>query len=432
MAKQLNIHVMGLGVRQQLTLADYGTNVLLQSDIIIGSQRQLDVIGPLLQGEQHSPDLTVLPKLTVLKALMETHSDKTITVLASGDPLFYGIGRWLSKNYPLENLTFYPNVSSVQVACHKQGLSLQDVTVLSLHGRPLEKIRTQLKANRTLVILTDKNSQPQSLAQECVAAGFSQSILTVYENLGHEKETVRQFNASNLMGLVKKEFDPLHVTIINVKGKGGVLPEFPGIPDADYVTGAEPGKGMISKREVRLSILSYLQVSRDDIIWDIGAGCGGVAVELAYWNECATIYAIEYHAQRLEYLRANQLRFGVVSNLKIVEGRAPTVLADIPLPNKVFIGGSDGELSELLKHVWERLPEGGLLVASAVMEKTKQQLRAFSETMMNEISVDIASAAVLVESVEIGVKRSCIKAGKLGYVTKLPVEIFKMEKRGTQ
>ena len=412
----VQIHIIGLGVAEQTQLSVAAEQALQRSAVVIGSERQCSTLS--LSGLNVIP----LPKLSALKALLKTYEGMDVAILASGDPLYYGIGRWFTKNFRIEQLTFFPAISSVQAACHRQGLSLQDVSVISLHGRPLEKIRSQLKANKTLVILTDKNSQPQILAEECQAAGFSQSQITVLENLGYQQEGRQErkqsFSVDELLSQPGKLFDPLHVTIINVVGKGGVLPEFPGFPDSHFVTGEEPGRGMISKREVRLTILSYLQPTKDDVIWDIGAGCGGVAVELAYWNEHATIYAVECHQQRLHYLQQNRQRFGVVQNLHIVEGRAPEVLADLPVPNKVFIGGSNGELEKLLQGVWEALPEKGMLVASGVIENTKKQLQRFAKGLQPQ----------QLESVELAVKRGHLDNGDLQFVPKLPVEIFMFKK----
>jgi precorrin-6Y C5,15-methyltransferase (decarboxylating) len=405
------IHIIGLGVSESAELSTQTQTVLGGCDMVIGSPRQLDTIDSLLDGIKIIK--VVLPKLDQLKATIINADAAAIAVIASGDPLYFGIGRWFSNNFANQDLSFYPAVSSIQVACHRFGLSLQDVSVLSLHGRPLEKIRSKIKANTTLVVLTDKFSQPQVLALECIAAGFELSTLQVCENLGYAEEKLSSYSAQEL-ALSNQSFDPLHVSIISVAGKGGVLPEFPGFPDAVFETGAEPGKGMISKREVRLTILSFLQPANGDIIWDVGAGCGGVSVELAYWNEQVTVHAVEYHQQRLQYLATNQHRFGVVSNLHIVNGRAPEVLAELPAPNKVFVGGSDGELNNVLLQVWRQLPAGGVLVASAVMDSTKQQLQLFAHSL-NEWQV---------ESVILGVSRGSLSAEKFRYIDKLPVEIF--------
>lgn len=411
------IHVIGLGVSEKAELSSEARAALNSADVVIGSDRQLATVS-LNDGVQTH----VLPKLAQLKLDLDVmlSAGKSIALLASGDPLFYGIGGWLGKNFSAASLLFYPAVSSIQAACHRIGISLQDVDVVSLHGRPLSSIRRHLKPEATLVVLTDHKSNPRALAEECKAANFNASKITVCETLGYKTEQVTRFALHELMQTNPDQFDPLHVSIIQVKGVGGVLPVFPGFADTLFTTGAAPGKGMISKREARLQILSYMQPNSGDVIWDIGAGCGGVAVELAYWGQRSSIYAVEFHQERLQHLASNREKFGVVSNLNIVEGRAPDCLAELPMPNKVFIGGSDGELEHLLKQTWDLLPEYGCLVASAVIEKTKNQLKGFVETL----------APHQVESVELAVKRGELAESAFEYQAKLPVEIFKFTKVG--
>ncbi len=388
---------------------------LQQAQLVIGSERQLALLeSSLLPGQKQQK----LPRLPELEAIIKPY--QAVAVLASGDPLYYGIARWFYQHFPAENIKTYPAVSSIQAACHALGLSLQDVDVLSLHGRSLQKIRTRLKQNQTLLVLTDRHSTPQVLARECLAAGFEQSLIWVCENLGSDTQNITQYPVNDLQNK-PMAFDPLHVSVIKTAGKGGVLPEFPGIPDHHFVTdGKQPGSGMLTKREVRLQILSLLQIANDDVVWDIGAGCGSVAVELAYWNERAQLYAVEHHAQRLKCLQANREKFGVLMNLTVVAGRAPDALADLPLANKVFIGGSDSELEKLLKRAWQQLPDGGVLVASAVTETTRQTLLAFADNHLGDAHM---------ESMQIAVSKGDRLAGQMLYRPKLPVTLFKWVKQ---
>jgi len=377
------IHVVG--VTQTADLVGNALQAVQQASAVIGSERQLQIVKPHLVANADT-NLYALPKLAELKSLIDELSlnekRQAIVVLASGDPLYYGIGRWFSNSFAADRLVFHSAISSIQMACNRLALSLQDVTVLSLHGRPLATLRSKLKNHANLVILTDENSNPQALARECMSTGFELSTITVLENLSYPHERIREFSVAQLLGHADNatlDFDPLHVSVLNVKassneGAISMLPEFPGIPDTNYITGVVAGKGMITKREVRLCILSLMQTSNYDTIWDIGAGCGGVAVELALWNDTAQVYAIECHAERLEHLRENQQRFGVVQNLHIINGHAPKCLPDLPAPNKIFIGGSGGKLSEMLENVWPSLPDGGLLLVSAVTSNTKQAL----------------------------------------------------------
>ncbi|MGO3408178.1 precorrin-6y C5,15-methyltransferase (decarboxylating) subunit CbiE [Marinomonas sp.] len=384
----MQIHVIGLGVAECANLAAPAQAVLsnlTEHDIVVGSPRQHDTLVDFA----HQAQVEKLPKLSQLAVKFEQWQQEgaaQVVVLASGDPLFYGVGAWLKRTFggagSAHKLVFYPNVSSIQMACHRLGLSLQDVQVVSLHGRPLSNLRSSLQCNKTLVLLTDQYSQPKHIAQECLAAGLAHSEITVCEALGYQHEQVRQFSATTLCEQTALTFDPLNVIVVKTGrpsgGQGSLYPSAPGIPDHAFVTDKGDGKGMITKREVRLVILSYLGLQAGDTVWDIGAGCGGVSVELAYWHQQSHIIAIEHHPQRLACLEANQDRFGVTRNLSIVAGRAPEALADLPLPDKVFIGGSDGALNDLMAQVWSCLPLGGHLMVSAVTEDSKFQVMQFA------------------------------------------------------
>lgn len=468
------IHVIGLSVVSMAVdpsssddgrsgRADLSTEarqVLSCTDLVIGSVRQLAAVAHELENRSDTVACIELPKLVELKALLEEHADSSVALLATGDPLLFGIGRWLGRHFSQSRLKFYPAVSSVQLACSRVGLSWQDIRVVSLHGRPVESLRLWLHRNAKLVVLTDANSHPARLARECSQAGFAYTRLSVFERLGYPDERIRQFTVSDLISsklgstaniqdgssLLDPQFDDLNIVLLELADAKNIvktvanedvgdahnstvadetrreparpLPEFPGIPDHHFVTGAQSGSGMITKREVRLAILSYLSASSDEIIWDVGAGCGSVAIELAYWKERVSVYAIEHHAMRLVHLHKNQFKFGVVKNLHIVKGHAPQVLDDLPLPDKVFIGGSDGQIDSLLSYLWPKLPAGGLLVASAVTGNTRGRLTAFAQTL----------DSTQVQSVDMLVKRGTLEHSGMHYTEKLPVSIFRFQK----
>lgn len=420
----MQIDVIGLGVAREAKLAEEALSALLAADMVIGSQRQLQVISQ--HSDQLMAKLVELPALSALKQrLQQEPADSRIAILASGDPLWYGIGRWMGKQFADEQVNYHPAISSIQAACHQLGLSLQDVEVISLHGRPVAKLRTRLRRNRTLVILTDQHSNPQALAQEAIDAGFADSQLHICEAMGYPQQQLRSFAVKELLK-TQIEVDPLHISILELHGIGGVMPEFPGIPDQQFITDKGNGQGMLSKREVRLQILSLLQPAVGDCIWDLGAGCGTVAVELCYWQPEAQLYAIEHHPERLACLRANRDRFGVVSNLNVVDGHATSaekgILAELPQANKVFIGGSDGELDTLLSSCWVQLPAHGVLVASAVMEPSRQSLLQFLS--QREVEGDAR-----VETVQVAVSRGEKLAEQLCYKPALPVTLVALTKQ---
>ena len=410
-------HIIGLGIGAPAELSVSSKTALSDCDTVIGSKRQFELLEKRLGKNQ---EFIELPKLSELPGTLDSLAGQNIAVLASGDPLYFGIGRWFSQHFDHDRLSFYPAVSSIQMACHRLGLSLQDTRVVSLHGRPLTGIRRYLKRNQPLIILTDNNSNPRALARECIKAGFPGSLLTVCENLGYAEEKIRAVEANSLIADNDYEFSALNICVIQPVGEGNVNPEFPGFDDRLFITDGEPGQGMISKREVRLNILSLLQPANDDVIWDLGAGCGGVSTELAYWNDRVVVYAVEQHKQRLQCLKANREKFGVTANLHILEGRVPAALAGLPAANKVFIGGSDGELEQLLKQLWLDLPDRGLLVASAVTEASANLLEQFALTL----------EAIQIETVQLAVSRGEQSDQSIRYQTKRPVILFKFTKSG--
>jgi precorrin-6Y C5,15-methyltransferase (decarboxylating) len=167
-------------------------------------------------------------------------------------------------------------------------------------------------------------------------------------------------------------------------------------------------------------VLSMMQVSNDDVIWDVGAGCGGVSVELARWNDRATIYAVEQSSERWALLKKNCTQFGVVANCFPILGRAPEALMDLPSPSKVFIGGSDGELSVLLPQLWTKLAVNGVLMVTSVTDQTRQTLETFCQSLTN---ADI-------ECVELAVGRGELTQTGFEFNKKRPVVILKLLKKG--
>jgi precorrin-6Y C5,15-methyltransferase (decarboxylating) len=428
------IHVIGLGVAQEAVLTANAVTALKQAQVIIGSARQLETITHFVSDQTFNKyQLIELPELNKLKVLLADLAEQNVCLLASGDPLYFGIGCWLSKQQEfIQNLAcelyFYPAVSSIQAACHKLGLSLQDCDAISLHGRPIETLRSLIRHNQTLVILTDQHSQPKRLAQECFELGYHAAKITVCEDLGYEKEQIRSFSVNALLAdsnasvLISSAFSFSELQIVVIQtGISEMMPQFPGFNDALFITGKAAGKGMITKRVVRLTVLSLLQPSRGDVAWDVGAGCGGIAVEWAYWNKAGQVHAIEHNDQRFECLQQNSQRFGVVDNLIPIQGRAPAALDALPQANKVFIGGSDGEMSELLAFCWMQLPPNGVLVVSAIMENTKQQLLAFRDELLM-----VGSATI--ETTQIAISRGEELAGQLVYRPNLPVTLFRFQK----
>ncbi len=402
------LHVIGTSA--DTDLSPNATEALQQANIVIGSAHQIECVKGLLPNNIAHFDY---PRpLSKLKALIEKHQQQKIVILASGDPLLYGIGGWLGREFAADKVVFHPNTSSIQSAFARLGRSWQDASVVSLHGRPLISLRSALKNNSLYALLTDSESTPQAIAIELVAHGYQDSTLWVCEDLGGANEKVREYTALKLMAS-KAAFNPLNVVIVETAGNHPLLPEFPGIPDTFFDTDGELGKGMLSKREVRLNILSLLQPAAQQVGWDVGAGCGGVSVEWARWNPNGQVHSIEYHAERLACLHSNRDKFGVVKNLHIHKAKAPAAFTQLPDPSAIFVGGSSGPFEDILAQCWERLLPGGRLVCAAVTEHTRMKLYQFAD----ELEVEKPE----IQWVEIGVSKGDSLGGRLLLRPQLPV-----------
>ncbi len=368
------IQVVSLGVGDTDSLTQAALAALKTADVVIGAQHHLDTVNKLLA---NNTEKNLFPSpFNKLIALLDQNKNKEIVVLASGDALFYGVGKYLSENLSKESLVFHPNVSAMQVAFHRVGFPWQNAVIHSLHGRPLSTLHSRLQNGLVLGLFTDEVSNPFAIAKCLIEQGFSESEIWLCESLGSDKERTSHFKAADI---TQKEFSPLTICIVKCVGSNKCLPGVAGIADECFTTGAEPGKGMISKREVRLSILSLMECQPNDVAWDIGAGCGSVSIEWALQSRQGIIYAVENNQQRIKYLEINSLKFGTEQLVKSVFGTAPECCASLEKPSVVFVGGNGGNLSELLEFAWSSLKPAGRLVASAVMPESIAVLQAFAD-----------------------------------------------------
>ncbi|MBN4080336.1 precorrin-6y C5,15-methyltransferase (decarboxylating) subunit CbiE [Beggiatoa alba] len=372
------ISVISLGVGDPLTIEGAAINALKHVDVIIGAAHHFDVIETICNSCSDVEKILYPSPFNNLITILEKYKEKSIAILASGDALFYGVGNWLVRNIGQANLIFYPNVSSMQVAFHRVGLPWQDAVIHSVHGRPLNTLKCRLQNGLLLGIFTDETSNPVAIARLLTEQGFGESEMWVCESIGQDDEAVSYFVVKDFQQQ-KQSFAVLNVCVIKCVGHNDHVQGLPGIKDECFATGAEPGKGMISKREVRLSILSLMESHANEIAWDIGAGCGSVSIEWALQNKTGRIYAIENNQQRMHFLKINNQYFGTEINVKPVFGTAPECCGDLPDPDVIFVGGNAGNLFDLLDFSWSSLKQGGRLVASAFMQNSVQDLYDFAD-----------------------------------------------------
>lgn len=348
------LSIVGIGEDGLAGLGDTAKAAIASADHVFGGARQLALAAPAIGGTPHPWQSPFSASIDAILALR----GQAVCVLASGDPFHYGVGATLVRHVDASQMRVHPHPSSFSVAAARLGWPLQDVLTLSLHGRPLDLIRPHLHPGARILALTSDEHGPAQLAQLLSDSGFGISIVTVLEALGGGNETIRSQVA---MSFSLEGINPLNICAISVVALPGarVLPLTPGLDDALF-----DHDGQITKREIRALTLSALAPRRGEMLWDIGAGSGSVAIEWMLADPSLTAIAIEADAQRATRITGNAGSFGV-PDLQVITGAAPEALAGLEAPHAIFIGGG-GSDAGVLDAAIAALRPGGRLVANAV------------------------------------------------------------------
>ncbi|MEG4230417.1 precorrin-6y C5,15-methyltransferase (decarboxylating) subunit CbiE [Microcoleus sp. N9_B2] len=348
------LSVVGIGEDGLSGLSPIARSLLDRSKIVVGGARHLAML----------PTDDTREKLVWASPLQTTIDDiirrrgESVCVLASGDPMCHGIGVTLSRRIPISEMTVIPAASAFSLACARLGWALADVETFSLTNRPIASIALALSPGARLLVLSADRHTPGKVADLLTLRGFGSSLMTVFERMGSEAErriegVAAAWNVADLADL------NTIAIVVAADRQTLILPRTAGLPDAAY-----RHDGQLTKREVRAVTLSALAPIPGELLWDVGAGCGSIAIEWMRSHRSCRAIAIERHPTRLEYIAENASKFGV-PELKIVAGDAPEALANLPQPDAIFIGG--GVTAEgLLETCWNALGEGGRLVVNAV------------------------------------------------------------------
>ena len=345
------ITVVGVGAGGWSDLSRTGMSTLAGADVVFGSSRQLELLPPEVTAERVPWPSPLLP---ALPGLLDAHRGRLICVLASGDPMFHGIGATLARVLGPERLHVVPHPSSVSLACARMGWAVDGVEVLSAVARPLARVRRVLAPGARVLVLSEDATTPAALAALLVDAGYGGSVLTVLEQLGGPAEHRVDGTAA---GWSAPPGDPLNVVAVACVGPG--LSEVPGLPDDAY-----DHDGQLTKREVRAVTLAHLAPRPGELLWDVGAGNGSIGIEWLRAHRTCRAVAVEADEARAARIAANAAALGVPT-LQVVRGRAPDALAGLPAPDAVFIGGGITN-ARVLDACRAALRPGGRLVANAV------------------------------------------------------------------
>lgn len=300
-------------------------------------------------------------------------------VLASGDPLFYGIAGYLLERLGRERVRVHPYLSSLQLAFARAGVPWTDADLLSVHGRPLDQLGAARRTALTLGVFTDGRNHPAVCAQRLLKMGWTKDAESwVVENIEGPEERVTALPLGELAAKDADAFGELNVLIVRRPSASAPAEAHAfGLPDEAFAQ-RKPERGLITKAEVRALVLSKLRVFPGACVWDIGAATGSVAVEAARLSGHGPVWAFEKNAEDCENIRENVERFATPT-VRVVHGRAPECLSEAEDdPDSVFIGGSGGDLKAILEACAARLRPGGALVgAFATVENSAEAVAWF-------------------------------------------------------
>lgn len=347
--------IIGIGEDGMAGLSAASRRLIGEAEIIVGGDRHHD-LAPDLKAER----ISWPSPFDDLIDLLKSHRGRPIVVLATGDPLWYSVGARILRALPAGEVAFHPQISAFQWAACRMGWSMADVETLTAHGRAAEQVIPYFWPRARLLILTAGSHTPGEVARLLDARGYGASAMTVLANLGGPEERRIQSTASDWAAADPAEGIPsFHTLAVACAGTPEPpLPRLPGLPDEAFAH-----DGVMTKREVRALTLARLMPARGELLWDIGTGCGSVAVEWMRAGRDALAIGIDPNPERLALARRNATTLGT-PKLELIAGAAPGALADLPRPDAVFIGG--GLTRETAAAALAALPPGGRLVANAV------------------------------------------------------------------
>lgn len=388
------LSVIGIGESGLSELSPLARGFIDRASLIVGGKRHLAMLDDSLQPQI----LWTSPIETSIESIL-THRGTPVCILASGDPLCYGIGVTLLKYISILEMTIIPAPSTFSLACARLGWSLTDVETISLCGRAPDFLAAILAPDTKLLILSAGADTPQIVADLLTQRGYGDSQITVLEHLGGRERVVsdlaRTWSKPDVAALnaiaVECRIDP-NTTPLN---------RLPGLPESAY-----HHDGQLTKREVRAITLAALAPMPGELLWDVGAGCGSIGIEWLRSHPRCRAISIEQHSHRLQFIADNMAALGT-PHLQLVQGKAPAALTDLPTPDAIFIGGGV-TAPGLLATCWTALRSGGRLVANAVTVESELQLLQLHQQVGGELT-------------RIAIQRTQMIGGFLGWKPLIPV-----------
>ena len=420
MQKANKLHLVGIGYRP---LGKQAREVVRNADVLLASSRLLEVFKRYEEYDTVKERVTVINKvpetIAYIKEWFSRAAPGTLVLLASGDPFFFGIGRRMVAEFGKERIEVIPDLSSMQEAFARINVPWDDAFCISVHGGPdiakrralpyeVKDIPRLLEKHGKLAILTDRQNNPAMIAMMLQThphpnpplEGEGAITIHVCEHLGYPDERIWTGPVSEAAGMTFADPNVVIIMKAGVGGQGsGVRGRSEGIPFGLREEDIEHERGLITKDEVRAVTIHKLRLPQSGVLWDIGAGSGSVSLEAALLCPGLRIIAVEKEQTRIDTIKTNVQRYHA-RNVEILHGSAPDALLDLPAPDRVFIGGSGGNVGDIVKLVAEKM-QTGIMVINAVTLET-----------LNDSLTSLERHGYSVEVSEISVSRSKIVGGK--------------------
>lgn len=395
------LHIVGIGEDGMDGLTPASRAVVEAAEVIVGGERHHTLADNLIAKRVAWPH-----PFDALIATIKSLRGQRVVVLATGDPLWYSVGARIGRSIPPAEIIYHPQLSAFQLAAARMGWSLPDVEALTVHGRPVEQMIAFIQPDARLLVLTTGAETPSQIAAFLTARGFGASRMTVLAAMGG-KDEARFDGVAESWDHIVPAFNTLAVECVAAPD-AALLPRVPGLADDLFVS-----DGTMTKQEVRAATVAKLMPMRGALLWDIGCGCGSVAIEWMRAARYARAVGIEPRADRRAMAAANALALGV-PKLEIIEGTVPAALAELEPPDAIFIGG-------------------GLSVTT--FEAARAALRPLGRLVANAVTLESEAVLIALHSqyggdlVKLSIHRAEPVGGMTGWRPSMPVTQWSFVKR---